>query len=374
MSWHEEGLSQEADPIRVRGIDHLEFYVGNARHAAHFYRTAFGFNPVAYCGPETGVPDRVSFVVEQGSIRLVLTSAMSSEGPIAEHFYRHGDGVKDIAFAVEDAAAAFEESVRNGAQPVMPPTAFEDDDGRLLKATVATFGDTVHSFVERGDYRGVFFPNYSAVKSPAAVPTGLAHIDHIAVCVEPGGARGWVEYYKKTLRLDLTQEEDISSDYSGMNTKILRNGTDKIVFVIVEPTPGTRASPLDEYLMYYGGAGVHHIAVRSADIIGSVGALRSNGVEFARTPDTYYDTMEERVGPIPYDTGDLRGLNILVDRDAWGYLMQIFVKPTQTRPTFFFEIIQRANARGFGNGNIKALFEAIEREQVKRGNGHPTGR
>jgi 4-hydroxyphenylpyruvate dioxygenase len=200
------------------------------------------------------------------------------------------------------------------------------------------------------------------------VPTGLAYIDHIAVCVEPGAARNWVDYYKKTLRLDLSQEEDISSDYSGMNTKIVRNGSDKIVFVIVEPTPGPRQSPLDEYLMYYGGAGVHHIAVQSRDIVGSVGALRSNGVEFARTPDTYYDAVEERVGQIPQSVADLRDLNILVDRDAWGYLMQIFVKPTQTRPTFFFEIIQRASARGFGNGNIKALFEAIEREQVMRGN------
>jgi 4-hydroxyphenylpyruvate dioxygenase len=374
MSRDEEGLSRD-DAVRVQGIDHLELYVGNARHAAHFYRTAFGFNPVAYCGPETGAADRVSFVVEQGSIRLVLTSAMGSDGPIAEHFYRHGDGVRDIAFAVEDAAAAFDESVRNGARPVMEPTAFEDQDGRLVKATVATFGDTVHSFVERGGYRGAFLPPYSAVESPAAaVPTGLAYIDHIAVCVEPGGARQWVDYYGKTLRLDLTQEEDISSDYSGMNTKIVRNGSDKIVFVIVEPTAGTRQSPLDEYLMYYGGAGVHHVAVRSTNIVGSVGALRSNGVEFARTPDTYYDTLEERVGRIPYDLADLRDLNILVDRDAWGYLMQIFVKPAQTRPTFFFEIIQRANARGFGNGNIKALFEAIEREQVMRGNARPTGR
>jgi 4-hydroxyphenylpyruvate dioxygenase len=371
MNRHEQGQSKETNSVHVRGIDYLELYVGNARHAAHFYRTAFGLSPTAYCGPETGVCDRVSFVVEQGHIKLVLTSAMSSEGPVAEHFNRHGDGVKDIAFLVDDAAGAFEETVRNGARPVMEPTTFEDGDGQVIKATVATFGDTAHSFVQRKGYRGVFFPHYSAIKNPnttAAVPTGLAFIDHLAVCVEPGSSSHWVEYYKKTLRLNLSQEEDISSDYSGMNTKVVRNGSDNIVFVLVEPTRGKRQSPLDEYLMYYGGSGVHHIAVRSVDIIGSVGALRANGVEFAETPAAYYDALEERVGPIPESISELRDLNILVDRDTWGYLMQIFVKPTQTRPTFFFEIIQRANARGFGNGNIKALFEAIEREQLLRGN------
>ena len=368
MNRHEANGTPERNSMRVLGIDYLELYVGNARHAAHFYRTAFGFLPIAYSGPETGARDRISFAVEQGSIRLVLTSAMSAEGSIAEHFNRHGDGVKDIALAVDDAVGAFEETVKNGARPVMEPTVFEDGDGRVIKASVATFGDTVHSFIQRDGYRGAFFPHYSALKSHHAVSTGMVFIDHLAVGVEPGGASQWVDFYQRTLRLNLSQEEDISSDYSGMNTKVVRNDLDNLVFVIVEPKPGTRPSPIDEYLMYYGGAGVHHIAVQTRNIIGSVGALRANGVEFAETPDTYYDALEERIGQIPESISELRARNILVDRDAWGYLMQIFVKPTQTRPTFFFEVIQRVQARGFGNGNIKALFEAIEREQLLRGN------
>jgi 4-hydroxyphenylpyruvate dioxygenase len=369
MDRHEQGRETDVGPFHARGIDYLELYVGNARHAAHFYRTAFGFSPVAYAGPETGARDRVSFLVEQGTIKLLLTSPMNSDGPIAEHFNLHGDGVKDIALTVDDAAAAFAETVRNGARPVMEPTEVEDGDGRVIKATIATFGDTVHSFIQREDYRGVFLPHFIALENPVpAMPMGLDYLDHLAVGVERGEARRWVGFYRDMLGLDLSQEEDISSDYSGMNTKVLRNGSDNIVFVIVEPLPGKRRSPIDEYLMYYGGAGVHHIAVRAGDIIRSVGALRANGVEFARTPDAYYDALAERVGTIPESISELRDQNILVDRDAWGYLMQIFVKPMQTRPTFFFEIIQRANARGFGNGNIKALFEAIEREQLMRGN------
>jgi 4-hydroxyphenylpyruvate dioxygenase len=368
MNRHEPGGTRERDAVRVLGIDYLELYVGNARHAMHFYRTAFGFTPIAYAGPETGARDRISLVGQQGRIRLVLTSAMNSEGPIAEHFNRHGEGVKDIALAVADAAAAFEQSVSSGARPVMEPTVFEDRDGQVIKATVATFGDTVHSFIQRDGYRGVFFPYFSELKNHAAVSTGMELIDHLAVAVEPGVASHWVEFYQKTLGLNLSQEEDISSDYSGMSTKVVRNGLETLVFVIVEPKPGARQSPIDEYLMYYGGAGVHHIGVQSTDIVQSVGALRANGVEFAETPDAYYDALEERIGQISESTAELRARKILVDRDAWGYLMQIFAKPTQTRPTFFFEIIQRAHARGFGNGNIKALFEAIEREQLLRGN------
>lgn len=356
-------------PFTARGIDYLELYVGNARHAAHFYRTAFGFSPIAYAGPETGARDRVSFLVEQGTIRLLLTSPMNSDGPITEHFNLHGDGVRDIALTVDDAAAAFAATVRNGARPVMEPTALENGDGCVLKATIATFGDTVHSFIQRDCYRGTFLPHFIAIENPPkAIPAGLDYLDHLAIGVEKGEANRWAAFYGEMLGLHLSQEENISSDYSGMITKVLRNEADNIVFVIVESLPGKRRSPIDEYLMYYGGAGVHHIAVRTGDIIGCVESLRANGVEFARTPDTYYEALPERVGTISESLAELRDQNILVDRDTWGYLMQIFVKPMQTRPTFFFEIIQRANARGFGNGNIKALFEAIEREQVMRGN------
>jgi 4-hydroxyphenylpyruvate dioxygenase len=363
------GQRHGPETANVYGIDYLELYVGNARHAAHFFRTAFGFRLAAYAGPETGAPDRISIVVEQGGIRLVLTSAVSREGPIVEHFNAHGDGVKDIALSTRDAAGTFEYAVRNGAVPVLAPVRIEDADGEVVKATVATFGDTVHSFVQRDGYRGPFLPAFVPIRNPPrAVATGLSHVDHIAISVEPDQGNRWVEYYRKILGMKLSQEETIYSATSGMITRVVRNDADTTVFVIVEPAPGGLKSPLDEYLMYYAGAGVHHIAVGSRDIVDTVGALHANGVEFARTPDTYYEALGPRVGPITQSVTDLRDRNILVDRDEWGYLLQIFAKPSQPRPTYFFEIIQRAEARGFGNGNIKALYEAIEREQALRGN------
>jgi 4-hydroxyphenylpyruvate dioxygenase len=355
---------------QLKGIDYVEFYVGNARQAMHYYRTAFGFTPVAYVGPETGVRDRVSYAVRQGSISLVLTSPLDADGPIATHVNTHGDGIKDIAFSVDNAEKVFNEVIKDGAQSVLEPKSFEDDDGQVTKATVAAFGDTVHSFIERSNHADTFFPGFRALTNQAYVaPTALDAIDHVAIAVEQGTVDRWVDYYRNVLGFHQSLEEDIATDYSAMNSKVVQNGTGAIVSVLVEPAAGKRKSPIDEYLMYYGGAGVHHIALAAKDIVYSVGNLSGRGVEFTSTPRTYYDELEPRIGRLNADMNTLRDLHILVDRDEWGYLMQIFSKPVQSRPTFFFEIIQRMGARGFGSGNIKALFEAIEREQLLRGNG-----
>lgn len=354
---------------QLKGIDYVEFYMGNARQAMHFYRSAFGFTPVAYAGPETGIRDRVSYVVRQGSICLVLTSALDADSPIATHVNYHGDGIKDIAFVVDNAEKVFTEVIKQGAQAVLEPQVFEDDDGPVTKATVSAFGDTVHSFIQRDSSADGFFPGYKALTNHApVVPTGLDAIDHIAIGVEAGTVDHWVNYYSNVLGFHQSLEEDIATDYSAMNSKVVQNRTGRIISVLVEPAPGKRRSPIDEYLSYYGGAGVHHVALAANDIVESVGNLSGNGVEFTTTPGTYYDELETRIGRLNADVSVLRDLNILVDRDEWGYLMQIFSKPVQSRPTFFFEIIQRVGARGFGSGNIKALFEAIEREQLLRGN------
>jgi 4-hydroxyphenylpyruvate dioxygenase len=364
----EEPIFDGDKPLELNGIDHIEIYTGNASQAAHYYRTSFGYSPIAYAGPETGVRDRISFVIQQGRIRLVLTSALNSRSEVAEHVYRHGDGVKDIAFTVADAAGAFTEAVRRGAYPVMEPAVFEDEAGQVVKATIATLGDTVHSFVQRYSYTGPFFPSYKPINSLLRSPQiGLTGIDHIAFVVEPGQVDRFVDYYQ-ALTFRLSRAEDISSEYSTMNTKVVQDAPGRVIFVLVEPKSAEPRSPIHEYLSYYEGSGVHHIALSSNDIIKSVGALRDTGVEFAGTPRTYYDDLEERVGKIAENKDYLSHLGILVDRDSCGYLMQIFCKPVQGRPTFFFEIIQRTGARGFGSGNIKALYQAIEREQMRRGN------
>lgn len=365
----EESLIRENAAIRFRAFDNVELYVGNAKHAAHYYRTAFGFKPVAYCGPETGVPDRVSYLLEQRNVRLVLTSATKSDSSIAQHVYTHGDGVKDVSFTVDDAEKAFELTVKNGAQPVMEPATFEDEQGKLTKASIAAFGATIHSFIERKGCRDSFLPDYRPIIEPlSAKSTGILSIDHIAIAVEQGTLERWVNYYDEVLGFRQTREEDISTEYSAMNSKVAETESSSIKTVIVEPAPGKRKSPIDEYLTYNEGAGVHHVAFLSKDIIKTIGTLRKNGVEFTTTPHSYYDGLQQRIGPIPEDLSALRQLCILADRDEWGYLMQIFSKPVHTRPTFFFEVIQRKGARGFGSGNIKALFEAIEREQMARGN------
>lgn len=372
MTEREIARGQEGDFLQLKGIDHVEFYVGNARQAAHFYRTAFGFKPIAYAGLETGVRDRTSFVLEQRNIRFVLTGALDPEGEIAEHVRLHGDGVKDIAFLVDDAAQAFRETVERGAKPVLEPTVIEGQKGHVIKATIRAYGDTVHSFIQRDGYHGTFFPKFHAIKKPApATPTGLAAIDHIVGNVELGHMDEWVDFYNQVLgfrQLQHFSDEDISTEYSALMSKVVQNGTGRIKFPINEPAEGKRKSQIDEYLQFYHGPGAQHLALITDDIIATVQALRANGVDFLRTPDTYYDMLGERVGKIDEDMTTLRELNILVDRDDEGYLLQIFTKPLGDRPTVFFEIIQRKGARGFGAGNFKALFEAIEREQELRGN------
>lgn len=364
--------AQEGDFLQLQGIDYVEFYVGNARQAAQYYRTAFGFTPVAYAGLETGVRDRTSFVLEQRHVRLVLTGALAPDTDVAEHVRLHGDGVKDIAFTVADAARAWEETTNRGARSVLEPTVIEGQKGRIIKASIAAYGDTVHSFIQRDQYTGTFFPRFHAIKNPApSTPTGLAAIDHIVGNVELGKMDEWVDFYNQVLgfrQLQQFSDDDISTEYSALMSKVVQNGSGRIKFPINEPAEGKRKSQIDEYLQYYGGPGAQHLALITDDIISTVRKLRDNGVDFLRTPDTYYGALADRVGTIDEDMDALRELGILVDRDDEGYLLQIFTKPLQDRPTVFFEIIQRKGARGFGAGNFKALFEAIEREQELRGN------
>jgi len=360
--------SQASFP-KLNGYDYIELYVGNAHQAAHFYRTAWGFTPVAYAGLETGVRDRVSIVVEQGRIRLVLTAAQGPDGPIADHVKLHGDGVKDIAFLVDDVEEVFNQVVDAGARPVTPPVVLKDGDHAIRKATVAAYGDTVHSFVERGDYTGPFLPGYQAARAYSpSTSTGLKEIDHVAVSAEAGTLEELIEFYRHVFGFHQSHQEDVATEYSAMNSKVVQNHTGTIKFPIIEPAPGKRKSQIEEYLAYYGGSGVQHIGLLSEDIVASVQTLRDNYVEFMQTPGTYYDLLEDRIGKIEEDVESLRELSILIDRDDWGYLMQTFTRPLHNRPTLFFEIIQRKNARGFGAGNIKALFEALEREQLSRGN------
>jgi 4-hydroxyphenylpyruvate dioxygenase len=365
----EASRSDEQGSVQLKGFDYIELYVGNASQAAYFYRAAFGFTPIAHRGLETGVRDRTSILVEQNDIRLVLTAALGPDHPIAEHVKLHGDDVKDIAFTTDDAAHAFEVTVKRGAQPIMEPTVIEGPGGSIVKATIGAFGDTVHSFIQRDTAPGVFFPDFQALANPVpAVPTGLTAIDHVAVSVEPEKLNDLVDYYNDVLHFHHTFTEDIETAYSSMSSKVVENSTGKIKFPIVEPAASKRRSQIEEYLTFHHGPGAQHIALASENIIETVRALRAGGNEFLHTPDTYYSALEDRVGEIEEDVEALRELGILVDRDEWGYLMQIFTKPLQNRPTGFMEIIQRKRARGFGSGNIKALFQAIEREQSMRGN------
>jgi 4-hydroxyphenylpyruvate dioxygenase len=364
----ELALDPQESHTAVKGFDYIELYVGNAWQAMHFYRTVFGFTPVAYAGLDTGVRDRVSFVVQQGKINLVLTSAVSADGPIAEHVRVHGDGVKDIAFRVNDAERAFADTVRLGARAVHEPTVVEGPEGRIVKATIAAWGDTVHTFVQRGSYDGPFFPGYKPMKrSLPGGRYGLAAIDHVAVSVEKGRLDYWADFYKRVLNFRQSHQEDISTEYSAMNSKVVENESGKIKFPMQEPADGKRKSQIEEYLSFYGGAGVQHIALLSGNIVETVRGLRADGVEFLNIPSAYYEALEGRVGRLPEELSTLRELNILVDRDESGYLLQVFTRPLQSRPTLFMEIIQRKGARGFGAGNIRALFEAVEREQAARG-------
>ncbi|PKV63005.1 4-hydroxyphenylpyruvate dioxygenase [Pontibacter ramchanderi] len=360
------------DILPLNGTDHIEFYVGNAKQAAHFYQTAFGFKLVAYAGPETGVRDRASYVLQQEKIRLVLTTSLDPNSAIAQHVHLHGDGVKVLALWVDDAEASFRGTVERGAKPAMEPKTLTDEHGEVKIASIHTYGDTIHTFVERKNYSGVFMPGYVPRQSQLDIePVGLKYVDHCVGNVELGHMNEWVKFYEDVMgfKLLLTfDDKDISTEYTALMSKVVSNGNGYIKFPINEPAEGKKKSQIDEYLEFYKGAGVQHIAVATNDILHTVSELRRRGVEFLYVPETYYEDLIERIGHIDEDMADLRKLNILVDRDDEGYLLQIFTKPVEDRPTVFYEIIQRKGAKSFGKGNFKALFEAIEREQALRGN------
>src|SRR5689334_2088993 len=366
-------LGTEAhDTFPINGTDFIEFYVGNAKQAAIFYQSAFGFQVTAYRGPETGVRDRVSYLLTQNKIRFVLTSALGPDGHIAEHVQQHGDGVRDIALWVDDARDAYAKAIERGAESAYEPRVLRDDDGQVVIAGIKIYGDTMHSLVERRGYRGIFMPGFQK-REPhfRAQPTGLLHVDHCVGNVELGKMNSWVGFYERVMgfkNLISFDDSDISTEYSSLMSKVMANGNERIKFPINEPAHGKKKSQIDEYLEFYRGPGVQHLALATDDIIATVTALRDRGVEFLRTPSTYYQELQGRVGKIDEPVETLEQLGILVDRDPDGYLLQIFSKPVQDRPTLFYEIIERKGARSFGKGNFKALFEAIEREQAARGN------
>ncbi len=365
--------SASTDFLPLNGTDYVEFYVGNAKQAAYYYRAAFGMTLVAYRGPETGTRDRASYVVQQGKIRLVFTTSLAPDGEIAEHVKLHGDGVHEVALWVDDSASAYRETTKRGAKGVIEPTIFQDDLGEVRISAIAAYGDTLHSFIERKDYRGVFLPGFRAVEGddPVARPVGLKHIDHMVGNVGWGQMETWVNFYRDVMGFQLYQhfdDKDISTEYSALMSKVMSNGNGRVKFPINEPATGKRKSQIEEYLEFYRGPGVQHIAMATDDIIHTVSKLRAQGVEFLKVPTTYYDNLEKRCGKIDEPVDQLAELGILVDRDDEGYMLQIFTKPVEDRPTLFYEVIQRKGSRSFGKGNFKALFEAIEREQGLRGN------
>jgi 4-hydroxyphenylpyruvate dioxygenase len=365
------GAERGQDFMPMHGIDHLELWVGNAAQAAYFYTRALGFQEVAYAGLETGQRDRVSHVLEQGRIRLVLTGALTPDHEIGRHAARHGDGVKVIALSVPDAEYAYRASVERGARGVREPWELSDEHGTVKLATIATYGETLHTFVQREGYGGAFMPGYMRRDVPELADTGLLAIDHVVGNVELGAMETWVKFYEDVFGMTEMihfSDEEISTEYSALMSKVVTDGNGRIKFPINEPAEGKRKSQIDEYLEFYGGAGAQHIALATRDIVRTVGELRDRGIEFLMTPETYYEDVPERIGEIEESLEDLRRLGILVDRDDEGYLLQIFTKPIGDRPTMFYEIIERHGARGFGEGNFKALFEAIEREQALRGN------
>lgn len=363
--------STSQDTFPINGTDYIEFYVGNAKQSALYYQAAFGFKLVAYQGPETGVRDRASYVLEQDKIRLVLTTAMHPDHEVSQHVLKHGDGVKVLALWVDDARDAFDKAVARGAKPAKEPVTMEDEHGTVTVASIHTYGETLHTFVERNGYQGAFMPGFVARESAyPAKSVGLMYVDHCVGNVELGTMNEWVKFYQDVLGFKLLitfDDKDISTKYTALMSKVVSNGNGYIKFPINEPAKGLKKSQIEEYIDFYRGAGVQHIAVATNDILFTVSQLRRNGVEFLYVPDNYYDTVLERVGHIDEDLEELKKLNILIDRDEEGYLLQIFTKPVQDRPTVFYEIIQRKGARSFGKGNFQALFEAIEREQELRG-------
>jgi 4-hydroxyphenylpyruvate dioxygenase len=363
----------KVDHMPIEAIDHIAFWVGNAKQAAHFYRTALGFEQIAYAGPETGMRGFASYVLRQGQITFLLTSGMGPEDPITKFCLEHGDGVRRIALRVPDLEAAFAEAVRRGAKPVEEPHFGDDATGRAGSASVQLYGDVLLGFVERKDYHGAYWPGFEAVEgTPAKVPgVGLAAIDHVVGNVELGKMNEWVDWWQKVMGFELMQhftDEAITTEYSALMSKVMQDGSGKLKFPINEPAPGKRKSQIEEYLEFNRAPGVQHIALITGDICATVDELKRRGLRFLGVPREYYADLWERVGQIQEDVSEIERLNIMVDRDDEGYLLQIFTEPVEDRPTLFFEVIQRRGSRGFGEGNFKALFEAIERQQARRGN------
>jgi 4-hydroxyphenylpyruvate dioxygenase len=365
-------VSARKDFLPLKGTDHVEFYVGNARQAAYFYRAGFGMRLVAYSGPETGQRDRASYVLQQGKIRFVFTTSLRPNSAIAEHVARHGDGVRVIALEVDDARHAWMETTSRGARSIAEPHEMADEYGRVTTSSIAAYGDTIHTFVERGHYNGPFLPGFTAEpEDVVARPTGLKHIDHMVGNVGWHSMDEWVDFYARVMGFQLYQhfdDKDISTEYSALMSKVMSNGNGYVKFPINEPAEGRKKSQIEEYLEFYQGPGVQHIALATDDILSTVAEMQARGIEFLTVPHTYYTELANRVGRIDEPIEELEKLGILADRDDEGYMLQIFTRPVEDRPTLFYEIIQRKGSRSFGKGNFKALFEAIEREQALRGN------
>jgi 4-hydroxyphenylpyruvate dioxygenase len=359
------------DFLPINGTDYVELYVGNAKQAAHFYKTALGFQDLAYAGLETGLRDRTSYVLQQGKIKLVLTTPLDNAGEISQHLQKHGDGVKVIALWVNDAYDAYEQTVSRGAIPYLLPETIEDQYGIIRQSGIHTYGETVHIFIERKNYKGIFLPGYEKLETnyhPSS--TGLTYIDHMVGNVELGAMNYWANFYGKVMgfaNLVTFDDKDISTEYTALMSKVMSNGNGYIKFPINEPAAGKKKSQIEEYLNFYKGPGCQHIAVATNDIVFTISEMRARGIEFLHVPGEYYDTVKQRVGIIEEDLNKLKELGIMVDRDEEGYLLQIFTKPVEDRPTLFFEIIQRKGAKSFGKGNFQALFESIEAEQARRG-------
>ena len=365
--------STTTDFLPLEGTDYVEFYVGNAKQAAHYYMTAFGFQALAYAGPETGMKDRASYAIRQHKLTFVLTTPLRTDNAMADHIYKHGDGVKAISLRVNDAAGAWDETTQRGAKSFMEPMRLKDENGEVVMSGIHTYGDTVHLFIERKNYTGTFMPGFKAWNNPhfKTTDTGLLYVDHCVGNVDWNGMNPWVKFYEDVMGFKniLTFDDaDISTEYSALMSKVMSSGNGFVKFPINEPAEGKKKSQVEEYLEFYKGEGVQHVALATNDIVSTVKDLMGRGVEFLRVPTTYYNDLLDRVGKIDEDIEPLKELGILVDRDNEGYLLQLFSKPVEDRPTLFFEIIQRKGAKSFGKGNFKALFEAIEREQEARGN------
>jgi len=363
----------QEDFLPLLGTDYIEFYVGNAKQAAHYYQTAFGFQLIAYAGPETGIKEKVSYVLQQNKVTFMLTTPLRSGNVIADHIAKHGDGVKAIALHVEDAAKAWKETTQRGAKSYMQPTILKDKSGKIVMSGLHIYSDTIHLFIERKNYTGAFMPGFESRNNPyfKSDTTGLLHVDHCVGNVGWNQMNVWVKFYEEVMGFENIlsfDDKDISTEYSALMSKVMSNGNGYVKFPINEPAEGKKKSQVEEYLEFYNGEGVQHIALATNNIVKTVTTLRNRGVDFLQVPTTYYNDLVERVGNIDEDLQPLKELGILVDRDDKGYLLQIFTKPVQDRPTLFFEIIQRKGAKSFGKGNFKALFEAIEREQALRGN------